>query len=155
MALQQIGDIVEGKITLFQDKNQPLWFAGHSQGGALAMLAARAFVEGGKSVQGVYTFGQPKVGDLLFATNYSVTMPDSTFRICNEGDSIIDNPPGLYHTGKCLQLAENGEINLVDNLNLIETGGDSFSSVLDSLFDVASGDIQKHSMSEYIARLEK
>ncbi|HBY63420.1 MAG TPA: hypothetical protein DEH78_26650, partial [Solibacterales bacterium] len=41
---------------------RPLWVAGHSLGGALAVLAAaRWAIVDGQPVQGLYTYGQPRV----------------------------------------------------------------------------------------------
>ncbi|MBI4854386.1 MAG: lipase family protein [Acidobacteria bacterium] len=45
------------------EKNKPVWFTGHSLGAALATLAASSY-EG--NVQGLYTFGSPRVGDRDF-----------------------------------------------------------------------------------------
>jgi triacylglycerol lipase len=131
---------------------KPLWFTGHSQGGALAMLAARQSVEMGVIPQGVYTFGQPKVGDLLFASNYEAMLPGKTYRVYNEGDSVVDNPPKLYHTGIGVKLTEDGLYYLEDSANLIETS-DSIAAVLDSLFDLATDNMQAHSLAEYARRL--
>lgn len=47
------------------EKNKPVWFTGHSLGAALATLAASCYQ--GK-VQGLYTFGSPRVGDRNFVS---------------------------------------------------------------------------------------
>jgi dienelactone hydrolase len=64
-----------------------VWFTGHSMGGAMATLAAADFGE----VQGLYTFGSPKVGNRLFADAYK----PETCRFINNGDVIIYLPPDL------------------------------------------------------------
>jgi len=48
--------------------SKTIWITGHSLGGALAELcAAQAVFVSKIDVQGVYTFGQPRVGDKAFA----------------------------------------------------------------------------------------
>src|SRR5262249_21160400 len=51
---------------------KPLWIAGHSLGGALAVLAARDLALHGFPVLGVHTFGGPRAGDAAFAAGWSV-----------------------------------------------------------------------------------
>jgi predicted lipase len=48
-----------------------LWLTGHSQGGALAVLAAAKLKAEGRTISGVYTFGAPRVGDTRFASVYT------------------------------------------------------------------------------------
>jgi triacylglycerol lipase len=153
-SLEQIWQSVSSTIAQFQDKNQVIYLTGHSQGGALATLAARRLVEQGVDVQGVYTFGQPKVGDMLFTTNYEVMLPQKTFRIYNEGDTVIDCPPRLFHVGMGVKLFTEGGFEIENDFNTLETGGGSFASLLDSLFDYASDGLQVHKIEEYVRRLE-
>lgn len=74
--------------------NKPVWITGHSLGGALAYLMAgiiRGMVEnGGHSfpVQGVYTFGQPRVGDKVFCSH---AVPNY-HRVVNNADIITRIP---------------------------------------------------------------
>ncbi|TAG06588.1 MAG: lipase family protein [Cytophagia bacterium] len=154
-ALGQVWEKVNEKLAEFRDKNQPIWLTGHSQGGALAMLAARVFKEQNIDIQGVYTFGQPRTGDMLFASNYDAFLQDKTFRIYNDGDSIVENPQQLYHAGIGVKISENGEINIHSGIDLTESSGSSLASVLDALLDFVSDGINPHTISEYIKRLEK
>lgn len=77
----------------------PLYFTGHSLGGALATLAAHAF-PGNK----LYTFGSPRVGNEAFVRQLeSHTAP---IRIVNHCDIVTTLPweEGIYsfrHTGTC------------------------------------------------------
>jgi predicted lipase len=68
-----------------------LWLTGHSLGGALAMLCARAW-EG--AVEGVYTFGQPRAGDAAFRDNYNACLGGRTFRVVH-ADDIVPRVPWL------------------------------------------------------------
>jgi triacylglycerol lipase len=77
-----------------------LFITGHSLGGALAMLFAPEFCARRLPVSGVYTFGQPRVGNSAFAAGYDrtvamngSTLKDLTMRVVNEND-IVPRTPG-------------------------------------------------------------
>jgi len=70
---------------------QRLWLTGHSLGGALAMLCARAWKG---AVEGVYTFGQPRVGDAAFCALYDSALKSRTFRVIH-ADDIVARVPWL------------------------------------------------------------
>src|SRR5262249_13938988 len=76
---------------------QALWLAGHSLGGALATLAAAHL--GRDAVQGLYTYGCPRVGDAAFA---AVLPRRSHFRFVHRDDWVTTVPPdllGYVHAG--------------------------------------------------------
>jgi triacylglycerol lipase len=76
---------------------QRVWLAGHSLGGALATLAAAHL--GRDAVQGVYTYGCPRVGDAKFT---SVLPETSHFRFVHREDWVVRQPPeflGYVHGG--------------------------------------------------------
>ena len=68
----------------------PLFFTGHSLGGALAVLAASMRPE---SV--VYTFGAPKTGNAAFASSLKSTR---IYRVENDHDLIPTMPPFSIHS---------------------------------------------------------
>jgi triacylglycerol lipase len=154
-ALDVVWDMVLTKIHLFQHKNQTIWLTGHSQGGALASLAARRLLEKQIPIQGVYTYGQPKIGDMLFVANYDSFLKTKTFRLYNEDDSVVQNPPKLYHVGTGVKLFQNGGFEIQYQSNMFEFGGDSFTALLDSLFDFVTDKLKAHQIEEYIKRLQK
>jgi triacylglycerol lipase len=83
--------------------DRALWIAGHGLGGALAQLcAAEAFFVRHIPVQGVYTFGQPRVGDEAFARLVHANLGSRIFRFVNGGD-IVPRVPlfgmGYRHFG--------------------------------------------------------
>ncbi len=63
----------------------PLFFAGHSLGGALTLLAASL-----KTPRAVYTFGCPRVGDPVFAERLSKV---PVYRIASLRDIVTGVPP--------------------------------------------------------------
>ncbi|KAG2488479.1 hypothetical protein HYH03_012984 [Edaphochlamys debaryana] len=75
-----------------------LWFAGHSLGGAYATLFAARAKATGLPVAGVYTFGQPAVGDQAFANVYNgMGLASRTYRYAVSGDPVPGLPPGFVH----------------------------------------------------------
>lgn len=140
-------------IQQVRKNNCPIWLTGHSQGGALAVVTARRLAEAGIVAHAIYTFGQPKVGDMLFSSNYEVVLPHKTFRIYNEGDTVPDNPTYLYHVGQAIRLTPEGQAVIEEGTNFLESH-DDVAALLDTLFDFASDGMQAHRMAEYIKRLQ-
>jgi hypothetical protein len=95
-----------GYLTALRDEDggaRPVWFTGHSLGAAVATLAAALH----GSVQGLYTFGSPKVGNFRFSRHFAVR----TFRFVNNMDIITQLPPFFYsHVGELLAIDGDGRI---------------------------------------------
>ncbi len=83
---------------------RPLHLTGHSLGGALAILAALELSRLGFPIAGVYTFGQPRVGNRDFKALYETPGPDGahlgdrTFLFVFQEDLVPRIPclPALY-----------------------------------------------------------
>jgi hypothetical protein len=74
-----------------------VWLSGHSLGGALATLAAAHI--GQDAVQGLYTYGCPRVGDAAFAGKLPAR---SHYRFVHRDDWVPTVPPeflGYVHAG--------------------------------------------------------
>ena len=85
---------IEDALSSFRDHAQPIWFSGHSLGGALAPLAAaRLHVDGKLTAQGVYTYGEPRVGNYTFTEQYNKVFGTRTFRFINHQDIVPRVPP--------------------------------------------------------------
>lgn len=87
------------------DRKAPLYFTGHSLGGALAVTAAeRALRELGLMATGIYTFGAPRVGAADFAETYNASgLGERTYRLVHGLDIIPTVPPsqfGFRHAGR-------------------------------------------------------
>ncbi len=134
---------------------QRIWLTGHSQGGALAQLTARRLFDEKFSIQGVYTFGQPKVGDLLFASSYDNVLRKQTFRLYTEEDNIVKNPPNLYHSGIGVRLKADGLFEIEYFKNIFETAENTFTTIMDLLWDYSTDSLQAHSIQAYLERLKK
>jgi triacylglycerol lipase len=82
----------------------PIFYTGHSLGGALAILAASL-----RPPRAVYTFGSPKVGDSVFANSLR-DIP--IYRLINNRDIVPTVPPSripfdFCHCGKLLNFFHN------------------------------------------------
>lgn len=92
-----------------------IWITGHSLGGALAILCASNLERHGCAVRGVYTFGQPRVGDGKFARDYDDRLKRVTFRLVNENDFIPRSPfwlMGYRHCGQEIFVNSFGGVDL-------------------------------------------
>jgi hypothetical protein len=101
---------------LLESGARTLWITGHSLGAALATLAAeRAARDGRFAVQGVYTYGSPRVGDDGFKVAYATRELDArTFRFVNNVDVVPKLPPvDLYkHVGQLKFIDRDGHLHL-------------------------------------------
>lgn len=72
----------------------PLYYTGHSLGGALAVLAASL-----KKPAGVYTFGSPRIGNGDFVAS---AKDIDIYRVVNPRDIVVGVPmlPGVLHVGE-------------------------------------------------------
>jgi triacylglycerol lipase len=86
-----------------------LFVVGHSLGAALATLSAvRAKLELGRSAEGVYTFGMPRVGTPEFARAYNQILGERTYRLVHGEDIVPAVPPSeldFMHVGRLLACA--------------------------------------------------
>ena len=81
--------------------DSPLFYAGHSLGGAVATLAAST-----RPPRATYTYGSPLVGDTTFATSCAGT---PMFRIVNDRDEVPTVPPadlGFCHVGELHEIGK-------------------------------------------------
>ncbi|THB64862.1 MAG: lipase family protein [Gammaproteobacteria bacterium] len=84
-ALDEIWHDLNNFIIEKQNSNLKIWFTGHSQGAALATLAA--FYNG--YADGVYNFGSPRVGNSEFANSFA-KLP--CYRLENQNDCVCHLP---------------------------------------------------------------
>jgi len=95
-AFKEVSDQLDA-LARAKAPGQRLWLTGHSLGGALATLAAAHL--GTSVVQGLSTYGCPRVGDAAFA---SVLPPQSHNRVVHRDDWVATVPPeilGYVHSG--------------------------------------------------------
>ncbi len=94
-ALDLVHGGIRDRVVEVLTPERHLFVTGHSLGGALATLFAyRAAAEDGLAVQGVYTFGAPRVGNVPFAQHYEALLGPRTNRWQNRSDPAPAVPPG-------------------------------------------------------------
>ena len=92
-ALESVAEQLDAAI--HPEDPRRLWITGHSLGGALAMLfALRLKIRRGREVAGVYTFGQPRLGNIPFSLGYDDALKARTFRVVHAED-IVPRVPWL------------------------------------------------------------
>lgn len=136
------------ELLLSRLSNQPIWVTGHSLGGALATLfmvhVPEKLIE---QIRGIYTYGQPRVGDKHFARMLDKHFPNNYFRMTNETDKVPRIPKiNYYHGGLEIYYDETGnpycgrpELGFLE-----ETLGR-----IDFVKKAITGDIGKHSIKYY------
>lgn len=97
------------------DNRLPLWFAGHSLGGAMATICARRCKVSkiSSNPEGLFTYGSPRVGD----RTYLDSCPVIHFRWVNNNDIVTRVPPtwwGYRHCGQEMYIDYKGRVRMVE-----------------------------------------
>ena len=130
---------------------RPVWFTGHSLGAALATIGAARYATVAQ-VQGLYTFGSPRVGNAAFAQ----TVPGIVYRIVNNNDIVARLPPqlaGFVHVGEKKFINANGQF--ADDVRDGDSLAGQFTSFIAALSRSAPQlvDDGKLQLPQFIARL--
>ena len=126
-ALDEVWNELEKHISYLQKKNRRIWITGHSLGAALATLAADRY----GNVQGLYTYGSPRVGDRHFKEDFNV----NAYRFVNNSDIVAKVPPArMYlHVGELKYIDCDGIIH--DNTNRWEKWTDEIQGQFKNIFN--------------------
>lgn len=135
--------IVSEQLKGYEDK--PVFFGGHSLGGAIATLIARQFHEDGYKKVQLYTMGAPRPGSVAM-NNYFVTNNIPAYRVEHGWDPVPGLPDLRFHAvGKLVQIYrdEDGQCQ-VRSQNKVTEIARQFSSKLAIGFTVGN-----HSSIQY------
>lgn len=155
-SLTNIWPIIKRTIASFRDsKAKSLWFTGHSLGAALATLAVARFREEDRAVDGLYTFGQPRVGDREFARNFNFDFKPYTFRFVNNNDIVTRIPsrePLKYsHVGTFKYFTEPGDFK--EDIGYWNRFLDRIRGRIEDILEWGSDGIKDHAISKYVERI--
>ena len=99
-----------------KEKTLPLFFTGHSLGGALATIATAQWVlNGDRQFTSTYTFGQPRAVTPELARTLAPMCGSRFFRFHNNNDIVTRVPPramGFSHVGQIAYIDTDKEIYL-------------------------------------------
>jgi triacylglycerol lipase len=135
--------------------NSRLIIAGHSLGGALATLAADT-LNGPHHVEGVYTFGSPRVGNATFARNYNKDLRNVSYRFVNAGDPVPHLPwvfATYRHVDQIVYLDRSGAL-VVDAA--LQAAISEWRATLETVANPPANLAlaEPHAMTSYLAKLE-
>ncbi len=116
-ALNEIWHDLAACLNALSERDCPVWLTGHSLGGALAVLTAARY----ETVQGIYTFGAPRVGNSPFSAQF----PDQVHRFVNNNDLVPHLPPFPY--------ADLGELHYIDRNGDLKQGIDFWHRLKDEI----------------------
>lgn len=132
-----------------------VFVTGHSLGGALAQLFAYEYPG---PIHGIYTFGQPRIGDVRFHNLYQLLLGEKTFRVVHEQD-IVPRVPflvfGYRHAGVEVLLNSFGrtEINPTWRHLLLSDVWGEFSAWRKKNLLAAVEPFSDHNLTNYLGRL--
>lgn len=150
-------------------QDRKVWVTGHSLGGALATLAAWRLEQQFVTVEGVYTFGAPMIGNELAAKAYDTQFAGRSFRFIDDADLVPRLPTVSFVTnqyvhvpremslGSALQFGS-GVLKALDVFaGFARSATDSVLSgtVRDDLWKLVLQRIDAHMMTNYNALLDK
>lgn len=134
-----------------QENKLPLWFTGHSLGGAMAKISASrcALSHIKTEPEALYTYGSPRVGNRKYV-NY-VRVPH--FRWVNNNDIVTRIPPpwlGYKHSGTELYLNRMGELRDIKGWRRVS---DRLQGFLTAITRFKIDQLSDHSIMEYIDKI--
>ncbi len=147
---------------LSTEAQRTLWLTGHSLGAALAVLTGAAFsmweLARIRPVNGIYTFGQPRIGLYEFCGNYDHMLKGKTFRFINKEDLVPRVPFRGWDyadVGQMIHFTKSGEPKLESTewTNFLSRTFQSFKD----FFHIATNlqtDVGDHAMNGYLQLVE-
>lgn len=142
--------------TLMNRKVRPIFFTGHSLGGAMATLAAAKFVHDDKPFTSVYTFGQPRAMDRETSRIFNMECKSRFHRFQNNTDLVTRVPTrlmGYSHVGSFVYISQ--EETLHTDPGFWYKFVDYFDGVFDDVLKLGLAGIKDHDMEKYMGAVKR
>lgn len=148
--VNQLWPLLEQQI---QQNQRPLWFTGHSMGGAMAAVCAvRCKLSTILSTPyAIFSYGAPRVGNRPYTSVLNV----KHYRWVNNNDIVPRIPPrwlGYRHMGQEIYLNRHGQISYLRSWLRVR---DRILGLLSALHLRKIDYFSDHSMDEYIAHIQR
>jgi len=147
-AYAKVRSVLKEKLKAHNAENKTLWLTGHSLGGGVAVLAAYDLKQEGYKVNGVYTIGQPRVGNASFSNSFDKLFKNKCFRFMDKDDKVPAIPLkelGYSHVGQSIYIASKNRLALK-----YKRSKNFFNGVIS-----AGKSLSAHSSDKYVKALEK
>lgn len=150
---QEVDDLWPRLEIALKENDRPLWFCGHSLGGAMATICAGRckLASIPSNPEGLFTYGSPRVGNKRYI-NF-VKLPH--YRFVNNNDIVCRVPPGFMgyrHSGREFYFNALGDLRKYSNFRRFR---DRWYGFMLSLGKFQIDHFSDHSMLKYIQYIQK
>ena len=133
---------------LNDQSTKQVYLTGHSLGGAMAILTTSALLKESISVSGVYTYGQPRVGNKKFANYLDEKLPHKIYRLVNNNDIVPRIPNvGYEHAVQEMYFDHRGRLSKGSDHNFLQRSWDRLRGRFKDLGKPLSDGVKDHFMS--------
>lgn len=152
-SVRTVWDQVTDAIAALQTNGQSIWFTGHSLGAAQATVAvAKLRLEQARPINGLYTYGSPRVGDTALTQTFDQNFASQTFRFVNDSDVVTRvpcrDPFGYRHCGTLMFFDESGA--LQTDVHFWNRFVDILQGDVDALLDGKVAPLDCHFIANYV-----
>jgi len=137
------------------NKKRPVFFTGHSLGGAMATIAAARFIQQDRPFTSVYTFGQPRALTRDTARIFNIECKDRYFRFHNNNDIVTRVPArlmGYSHIGSYLYISQEQELHRESGFwfRFVDYVDGALSAIKEKGIDA----VEDHDVGKYLSAVE-
>lgn len=135
---------------------QSIWFTGHSLGAAIATIAVGQRIVKSLPVDGLYTFGSPRVYDWDASIKFDQALGNKAFRFVNNVDIVTRVPQrimGYRHVGQLKYFNKDGV--LKNDPAWWSRFLDQMQGRFDDFMEEGLAAVKDHDINDYISRSAK